>query len=161
MKTTIIEKRISLEPKYLHHNILDSLLSKIKEETENECNKLHGHILSINKIVEITNHEISRLDTNNIFQIKFEANTLKPEPDSILEGEVCMIYKDGIFISVMNKQNVLIPTMYLQDYIYDEIQDNYKHKTTIDTIKEGDTIRVKITASQYNKNNFSCFGSIV
>ncbi len=161
MNTCIIERRISLESRYLDNNIKDHLLRKTQMLTKEECNKTYGHILGINKIVEITRHEISRMNSDNIFTVKFEAETLKPDPDSLLTGDVCMVYKDGVFISILNRQKVLIPRMYLDDYDFNDVLNRYKHKESDKTISEGDQITIKVTASQYNKSGFSCFGSIV
>lgn len=159
MNTTVIERRVSLNSKLLDKNIRQHLLDKIRTITKEECNKTYGHILNINKILEISSHEINRINSDSIFTIKFEAETLKPDPDTTLTGEVCMVYKDGVFISVLNKQKVLIPRMYLENYSFNDVLSIYENKDS--SIKEGDEVTIKITASQYNNSGFSCFGSIV
>jgi hypothetical protein len=74
-----------------------------------------------------------------------------------------MIYKDGIFINVFNKQKILIPTCVLTDnYSFNEEKNLYVgNEDHDDIIKEGTILNVKIKASQYNNLNFSCFGTIV
>lgn len=152
--TTTIERRIYLEPKYLDSNIMKHLLKKIQKTTSNECTKEYGHILTINKVIGIS----ANVDT--IFTVKFEATTLKPEPGKIFDAVVCMIYKDGIFVNIAEKQKMLIPAVTLTDYKFHEEDNVYKNATTKKTIAVDDKIRIKITATKYGNQNFSCVGSL-
>jgi DNA-directed RNA polymerase subunit E'/Rpb7 len=131
---------------------MDHLLTKIIEETFGECSKEHGHILSVKRIMEILNNE------DTIFSVRFEADTLKPEAGAKFTGVVCMVYKDGIFVNVAEKQKMLIPAITLKGYTFDDVTGTYvKGKTKI---KEGDEIQVVVTAVKYNKQSFSCVGSL-
>ena len=152
--TSIIEKRITLNPKYLTKNIKKHLIKQIEQETKNDCSKEYGYILKIKKLIDIKDNE----DTS--FLVKFEAETLKPEKDKILDGTVCKIYKDGIFVDIQQKQKILIPAMNIADFEFDEDNNKYFNENNEETIKENDTITVKISAVKYNKRKFSCFGSI-
>lgn len=151
--TTIIERRVYLEPKYLDSKIHEHLLKKLRDTIVGECTKEYGHILTVEKITEIVTNE------DTIFALKFEAITLKPEIGKIVEGKVCMLFKDGIFMKVDNKQKMLIPALTLQDYEFDEESGTYikdKTRITIDSV-----IKAKITAVKYDKQNFSCVGTLV
>jgi DNA-directed RNA polymerase subunit E'/Rpb7 len=149
---TIIQKRVYLEPKYLDQNIMDHLFVKITEDTFGECTKEYGHILSVKRIVEIVNNE------DTIFTVRFEAVTLKPETGVKYTGVVCMVYKDGIFISVEGTQKMLIPSITLKGYTFEDVSGAYVNGDKC--IKEGDTVDVNVTASKYNRQSFSCFGSL-
>lgn len=163
MDTTIIEKRICLESRFLDSNYEQHLLNKANQDTKDECSQKYGFIIRIVKIHKILDHEINRVNADNVFTVKFEAETLKPEQNKIFRGSVCMVYKDGIFINVLNKQKILIPAYVLTDnyYFNDEKNLYIGNKDSDDIIKEGTILDVKITASQYNNLNFSCFGTIV
>lgn len=150
--TLIIQKRVYLEPKYLDQNIMKHLLHKITKETSGECTKEYGHILSVKKIIEIVDNK------DTVFTVKFEAETLKPDINSNFTGIVCMVYKDGLFVNVAQKQKMLIPSSTLNGYIFDELSSSYvKEKQKI---KEGDEIQVIVTAVKYNKQSFSCVGTL-
>ena len=163
MDTTVIEKRICLESKFLNSNYEQHILDKANQDTKNECSQNYGFIIRIIRILDILDHEIIRVNADNVFTVKFEAESLKPEPDKIFRGSVCMIYKDGIFINVLDKQKILIPAYTLADaYDFNLEKNSYVGKDDEDdVIKEGTVLSVKITASQYNNLNFSCFGTIV
>lgn len=147
-----MDRRIYLEPKYLDQNIMDHLLAKITEETFGECSKEFGHIISVKRIVEILNNE------DTIFTVRFEAETLKPEAGAKFNGVVCMVYKDGIFVNISKKQKMLIPSITLKGYTFDDVLGAYVKGNT--KIKEGDEIQVIVTASKYNKHSFSCVGTL-
>jgi DNA-directed RNA polymerase subunit E'/Rpb7 len=151
--TSIIKKRVYLDPRYLDEKIMDHLLQRIIELYVGECTKEYGHILSVKKIIEILHNE------DTIFTLLFEAETLKPDVGNVLEGTVCMLYKDGIFTQVSEKQKMLIPNLSIKGYTYDETFQTYSNGKN--KIKEGDKIKAVVTASQYNKKNFSCIGCLV
>jgi DNA-directed RNA polymerase subunit E'/Rpb7 len=161
MRNVIIEKRICLHSKYLDQNIMKYLFSKLEELTNSSCSYEHGHILKIEKIIEIVDHEIGRADTDNIFTVKFEAQILKPEKGIEMTGKVCMIYKDGIFINVMNKQKILIPRSKLSEYIFLEIDNIYQHNNNKKIIKLNDILTAVVIVAGYTNQSYSCFGSIV
>jgi DNA-directed RNA polymerase subunit E'/Rpb7 len=153
MQTSVITRRVTLNPKYLTKNIKNHIITQLQIDTKNDCSKQFGHILKIIKIEEILDNE------NTTFVIKFSAETLKPEKDRILEGKVFKVYRDGIFIDVMEKQKILIPALNLTNYEFNEDNDTYVSKNK-EIIQENDEVKVKIVAVKYNKGKFSCFGSL-
>ena len=84
MQFITIQKRICLPSKYLDQNLMDHLLSKITELTYGNCTKEYGYILKIIKINDIISHEISRANTDNIFNVDFDVEILKPESEIVL-----------------------------------------------------------------------------
>lgn len=148
-----IERRVYISPKYLNSDINQHIFDEISRTILNECTKKYGHILSIKRIIDIVNVE------DTIFKVKFEAETLKPEPENIFTGVVCMVYKDGIFVNICNKQKMLLPSITIKGYVFDEVNSEYVNGKK--RIKEGDEIKIMVTASKYNNKNFSCVGSLV
>ena len=157
--TTILERRICIEHKFLNSDIHYYLLEKIKEVTLNECSKEHGYILSVKKIVKIKDNYISNANCDNIFTVLFEVENLKPENGKQFDGEVCMIFGGGIFINIKNKQKILIPVSNLKDYVF--IQGTKQYKNSKKIIKEGDMLKVEVIGTKYTKQTFSCFGKLV
>jgi len=160
MTKVTIEKRVHLESKFLDCDIVKHLLLKLQNLTSQECTKKYGYILDIDSNIEIVSHEISRANTVNVFLVSFQAEILKPVAGDRMVGTVCMVYKDGIFIIIKNKQKMLIPNIFLKEYIFNEVEGFYINDIGSKLIKEGDEIEAIVTAAQYNKNNFSCFGSL-
>ncbi len=163
METVTITRRICLPSRYLDSNINIHLLRELSNNTKNECSKEYGHIISIKNIQRIVDHKIGRANADNVFTLEFKALTLNPKIGMEVCGTVCMIYKDGIFINIMDKQKMLIPALTLtgeedddDNYGFDIITGHYK--VAGNWIKVGTDIKAVVTASQYNNGLFSCLG---
>jgi DNA-directed RNA polymerase subunit E'/Rpb7 len=159
MNIAKLEKRILLESKYLSSDINKHICNNLIKITENECSKDYGYIIEIVKIIDIKEHEIGRVNFDNIFTVLFEAKILNPLPGSEFEAIVCLIYKDGIFVNIHNKQKMLIPRKNIEEY--DFLEDKNRYETKTSQIRLNDKVKVKITASQYRKKSFSCFGTLI
>ena len=151
--TVTIQRRVYLEPKYLDQNIMENILKTLTLDTFGECTKEYGHILSIERLIEIVGNE------DCVFIVKFEATVLKPEAGKKMTGKVCMVYMDGIFINVAEKQKMLIPALSLTGYKFDPVKKAYVNGDI--KIQEGDEIDTVVTAAKYSNKNFSCFGSLL
>ena len=162
METVTITRRICLPSRFLDHNIKHHLLRELSTATKDECSKDHGHIISIKGIGQIVDHKIGRANADNVFTVEFQALTLNPKVGLEVPGTVCMIYKDGVFINIMDKQKMLIPATSLVkddcDHGFDEITGNYKISGRC--IKVGDDVEASITDSQYSNGFFSCLGAL-
>lgn len=157
--TIIIERRICLEPRFLDQNIMSHLLVKVKNSIEGECTKKYGHILKVIRLVELKDNMISSANSDIVFTVSFEAETLLPTVGGKLTGEVCMILPSGIFLSIQDKLKVLVPQNELNGYVLNQATMSYKKDGNI--IKRGDTVSVCITGTRYTKQSFSCFGRLV
>jgi DNA-directed RNA polymerase subunit E'/Rpb7 len=153
----VLEKKISIESEFLYKNLKDHLFNKLKKIYENECTKDNGYFLKINKILKIKDNFISS-NCENIFNVEFEAETLKPEIGKKIQGIVCMIFSGGIFINVENMMKILIPESNLKEYKFYQTETSFKYKNNI--IKKDDIITVCISGVKYSKKKFSCFGTL-
>lgn len=159
MDKAVLEKRILLDSKYLTKDIKQHICNKLVEVTKEECIKDYGYIIEIIKILEIKGHEIGRVNFDNIFTVIFEAYVLNPVSGAEFDGVVCLIYKDGVFVNILDKQKMLIPRDSIKDYDFDEDKNIYKKGDSI--IAQDSNVRVRVTASQYRKKSFSCFGTLI
>ena len=150
---------ISLEPQYLDSNIKQHIFKKLQDILLNECTKENGFFLKIIKLNKIIDNYIN--DSQVVFNIEYDAETLKPETNKIFEGNVCMIFSGGIFLSIKNKMKVLIPISSLTDFEYKQSSNNFVNKKNKENIKENDILKIYISGVKYFKNNFSCFGTLV
>ena len=152
---TIIEKRICLDPKYLDYDIENHILNELDKIVQAECSKEYGYIISVNKILEITNTK------DMIFIVKFEATTSRPDPGTETKGTVCMIFSDGIFVDIGNELKMLIASDSLEEsgYKYNEIYNKFSNGKK--DIVDHSEVKVRITSSRYDKKSFACFGSLV
>ena len=81
--------------------------------------------------------------------------------DDILEGYATMVLQQGIFVSVEEKLNILVPFSKLDEYDFDKTDNIFKKKDEpLKTIRKGDSVKVKISAIRYEKNGFNCIGTL-
>ena len=156
---TILEKKICLESKYLDKNLRKSILDKAKTCFKNDCSKEYGYILNVNKIVKIKDNYISNVNSDVIFIIDIDVDTLKPEINDILSDKVSMIFSGGLFINIKDRIKVLIPVNSLSGYTFEQSTKRFIKDKNI--IKENDIVKVKISGVKYSNKNFSCFGELV
>lgn len=158
MSTEIVSitKHIKLEPRFFDSNIRTNILNTIVRDCTNKCTKDYGHVLHVvdNKV------KISKV-LNNIFIVTFKAEILRLVPGKVLKGNVCMLFKDGIFIDILERQQILIAKHELKEYTFDEIRQEYKNIKTGKTIRDGDELTVQITLVKYSNNAYSCCGKLV
>ena len=156
MEIVKITKRVILHPKYLDANILVHLLEQIQNLLENNCDKDYGYILTINRVISIQNHFISQSTSDIIFNVKCEAQVIKPVKDMIIEGTVKIVLQEGLFVDVLNKFQVFVADM--GDYVFNEHDQIFE--TTTNQIKIENIVNIKIVEVDYNNNKFIAFGQI-
>lgn len=152
----LLTKEICIHPSELNNNIKKHILNKLKVILQDNCCEKDGYILSVNKITVINEIKITSANSDIICKVTFEAETLKPEVNTILCGDICMIFDKGIFVNVKNKIKVLIIDKSLSGYVYDNEKSIFIKDKKI--LKKGDKVCVKISGVQYSKKNFNCFG---
>lgn len=161
MEKIIIQKQVCIEPRFMDSNIMSHITKELTRSCLDECHKDYGYIITINRIIKVLDNYIN-MDSNIIFDVKFEASCLVPKPDKIFTGKVGMVYGGGIFVIVMQKMQILVPENLLVGYTFNK-NINPKLNSFVkgeDKIEEGKQVKIKVTASQYNNQRFSVFGTI-
>lgn len=165
----LVTRKVCLDPEFLDCNIKKHIQDRLKLTLNNECTKEHGYFLNVIKIKKILDNYIStdcrvhddhRISSNcqNIFIVLFEAETIKPEKDKVLEGIATTILSAGISVTIQNKLKVLIPAP-IETLEFDFTTKSYK--SDVLTIKQGDKIKVKILNTKYSDKSFKCYGAFV
>jgi len=150
-----IRRKIVLSPEYFDSKIKTHIFEKIKEETQSECSRENGYIISVKKLEKIISNSVSPTTSETVFDIVFKADVIKPEPGKEFEAVVCMIFSEGLLAEVKNKLKVFVPSYTLEDCENPyEISDS-KLVNSNKTIEKGDTINIIITSSKYIDGGFS------
>jgi len=157
---TEITQKVSIDSKYLDSNISHHLLKKIKENMEGKCYLDYGYIIKVNNIIDIGSNVISPATLMAVYNVKYEADIIKPVKGLILSGEICMIFKQGIFVNILDKMKVLIPENNIEGYKF--IDDIFvsKDKDTEDLVLNK-KVEIEITMVKYENKSFSCIGKIL
>ena len=149
--------KIELNPKHIDSNIMNHLLETSRKDIVNTCSEKHGYIITVDSIDKIIDN------TNTLFRLSLNASVLHLESGDVANGKVCMLYKDGIFAIILNKQRVLIPKKHLEeDYEYDPKQNIYISKNDSNQmIKEGQEIHIEIVHTMYSNQTMRCIGKLL
>lgn len=151
-----IRRSISLSPEYFDTNIRKHLLNKLKEETKNECTQENGYIVAVKKLVRVISNSISSTTSETIFDLEFQAETIKPVVDQEFSAEVCMVFSEGILAEVKNKLKVLIPMHYIEGYEFSNSRLSKGEKV----IQKSSDIDILVTSAKYSDGAFSCIAKL-
>jgi DNA-directed RNA polymerase II subunit RPB7 len=154
----IIKQKVSIEAMYLDKDIKDHILVKLKKNMEGRCTFDNGYIITVNKIINVGSNTIGSANSLIIFDITYEANTLRPEKGVVLTGKVCMVFKHGIFVDIFGKMKVLVPSNFIEGYEYQQDSNSFTCLKSI--IKNDVEVSVDIVDMKYDKKQFSCIGKL-
>lgn len=154
----IIKQKVSIDAMYLDKDIEDHILLKLKKTMEGRCTFDNGYIITVNKIINVGSNTIGSANSLIIFDITYEANTLRPEKGVVLSGKVCMVFKHGIFVDICGKMKVLVPSNFIEGYEYQQDSNSFTFLESI--IKNDVEVSVDIVDMKYDKKQFSCIGKL-
>ena len=151
-----IHQKVSIDPKYLDSNISYHILQRIRSIMEDTCTLKYGYIMSVNKIIKLGSNIIAPANSLVIYDVTYEAETILPSPGLILDGDVCMIFENGILVDICGKTQILVPLENMEGYKFDNnsfVQDK-------DEICVGCNVTIIITMVKYEKKEFKCIGKL-
>ena len=153
-----INQKVSIESKYLDSNVGYYILKKIKNNMENKCTIEHGYITKVIRILKIISNLITPANSLVIYDVIYEAETIKPVKGLRLTGKICMVFEHGVFIDIINRMKVLIPTSKLKGYKYSSssFTDEYGNVLKVNT-----EVDIIIDMIKYEKKEYSCIGELI
>ena len=160
MLTVQITEDIPIECKYLDSNIKEHCFNILKDIMNGYCGFKYGYILEIKKVISLGENKISSANSLAVFNVTYEADTLKPVVGSILKGIVCLVLQngDGIMVDVYNKMQILIPSSNMKPFVYTKDRFELSNEKFISV---GSNIDLEIVASKYEDKKYSCIGKII
>jgi DNA-directed RNA polymerase subunit E'/Rpb7 len=159
MGIEILRQRLVIDNSFLGKQLNQFIFSRLKEVAENDCTKEYGYILKVNKLMKIIDNYISNVNSELVFIVEFEAETLKPQINDIFEDEIFLVLRGGIFFNINNKFKVLIHPNSLSLYHFDTDTKSYVNPTNI--LVKGTKCKLKITGIRYINKKFDCFGELI
>lgn len=164
MQTLTLQKKISLSPKDVSSKDADKTLeervyNRVEELFKNSCSKTNGYIIGIDRNVKILDNEIG-IGGTILFLVELTVQALKPEKGQVIQGTVCVVFEEGIFLEVQecNKMKVLVPQSKLEKYEFNKSKELFQKGKK--TIQKGDVITVKLEQIKYDNTGFSCIGHL-
>jgi DNA-directed RNA polymerase subunit E'/Rpb7 len=158
----ILNQRLVINNNCLDNYLNKHILARLHEVSENDCTKEHGYVLRVNKLLRFLDNYISNVNSELIFIVEYDADTIKPQINDIYTDEVFLVLRNGIFFNIKNKFKVLIPPDALGDYVFDSDNKVYTHKDDASKVlTKGSMCQIQITGVRYMNRKFDCFGKLV
>lgn len=155
METINFTEIISVEPRYLTSDIMDTITDKVNDKYRNFCNQKWGYIIDI-KNIKVIKNMIDRVSSNIFFTVGIEAESFLPKEDSEIGTTIQMVFQHGI-ICKFQDMNVLIPIATIPKAKF----ENGMIKKDDKTFKKDDEINVCLTKVKYEKHKYSAVGKLV
>ena len=159
LEKTLINCELYLFPDEINKDYEITLLKKVKEKYEKYAFEEFGIIYKVNKINKILKNSISEVGTFILFLLEVEIERYLPQQNNELELEINKICCYGIFF-LENRLRILIPKLSLNKYELEKKENDYILKLENKEIHENDTINLKLTEIRFEKEGFSCLGTL-
>lgn len=155
-----IDTFIIISPSEVGKNLNTLIGQKLQNTYVNKCIKKYGYIIEIKEFSHDNNILISRVNQYMYLKCQVKMLTITPKIGEIYYGTVQIVYPQGIFISLMNIFDTLVPFEYLKREGY-TFQNGYFINDKNVVIKQGGIINVKIIDIHYDKKNFNCIAELI
>lgn len=159
MDTINIGTYIIINPKEIGKNLDALIKKKLYSLYVNKCIKKYGYIFEILHYSYDKNIITSRVNEFMYVKCNVKILTITPKVGEIYYGIVRIVYQQGIFISLVNTFDTLIPFESLKRAGYTFINGSFIKGIHI--ITKNSILNVKVTAINYDKNNFNCIANII
>jgi DNA-directed RNA polymerase subunit E'/Rpb7 len=158
----IIKQQVSIECKFLDSEIKTHVLSKLVNKMVGCWTLDYGYILDVKRVISLGKCYINPATSSTTIEVTYEIDTLKPEKDLVLNGTVCMIFNNGLFVDIYEKMKVLIPSNSMNKIQGLEYNDSLKTFSNSEkTIGENDFVQIKLTSVQYTDKKYICIGILI
>lgn len=159
LEKTLINCELYLFPDEINKDYEITLLKKVKEKYEQYAFEEFGIIYKVNKINKILKNSISEVGTFILFLLEIEIERYLPRQNDELELKINKICCYGIFF-LENRMRILIPKSCINKYELEKKENDYILKLENQEILQNDTINLKLTEIRFEKEGFSCLGTL-
>lgn len=161
MDSIEITTYIIISPDEIGKNLNELIESKLHEMYVNKCVKKYGYILEILEFKHDNDIIISRVNQFMYLKCKVKILTITPKIGEIYYGTVRVVYPQGVFISLVNTFDTLIPLDSLKKNGYTFTGNSFINSTGDKIIKPECVLNVKVIAINYDKKSFNCIAEIL
>ena len=153
-----LKRTISITPNLMDHNILKNVFAMVKNKYEKICDEKDGMIISIEKIIDISNL-ISRDACNIYFTVTFLALVVNPAKNVSLSFKPTLILSKGMFGNVYDHINIFIPSVNLGGWEFSDEENIFKDGE--DRIDKDTIVHAIIKDIKYNTTKYNCICNFV
>jgi len=140
-----LKTKIKVPPTRFGESLKKAIKESIAEKYENRLDRNFGMGLCVVKVGDIDEGKILPGDPSVHYSVTFDLLVFKPELHEILIGDVIDNTEFGSFVRLGPMDGLVHVSQLLNDYVsYDEKNAIFTGKETKKTLKEGDSVRVRV-----------------
>lgn len=160
MPSITIEKQLFIEPQYLSRDIENVIRKKVEGEFLGSCDKDYGYITSV-KNIEIIDNTVSRSCNGIFFQVRFQADCIKPQEGQEYIGKVSIVIHNCILVN-SSGMTIVVSSNKMPGYVY--CNDSFQPKGSLQkkkkVIQVDSTVTTILEKIKHDGNNFQCVGRL-
>lgn len=146
-KAQTIEERIRVDPELLGRDLQESVLQSLSRQLEGAITEDLGVVLAVTEVANIGEGDIEPEDAGVHYPVTYKTLSFEPELHEVVEGEVVDVTDFGAFIRIGPIDGLCHISQIMNQYVdYDENQEMLVGEEGSKTLKQGDTVRARITA---------------
>ncbi|MDI6826602.1 MAG: DNA-directed RNA polymerase [Candidatus Aenigmarchaeota archaeon] len=140
-----LKTKIKVPPTRFGMSLKKAIKESIAEKYENRLDRNFGMGLAVVDVKEVGEGKILPGDPSVHYSVTFDLLVFKPELQEVLLGEVIDNTEFGSFVRLGPMDGLVHVSQLMNDYVtYDEKNAVFMGKETKKTLKEGDTVRVRV-----------------
>jgi DNA-directed RNA polymerase subunit E'/Rpb7 len=159
MDTINIDTYIIISPKEIGYDLNKLIEKKLQDMYVHKCIKKYGYIFEILDYKFDDRIMTSRVNEFMYLKCQVTMLTITPTVGNVYYGTVRIVYPQGIFVSLVNIFDTLVPHDCLKKAGYTFTGGAFTNGKN--TIIQSSVLNVKVTAINYDKKNFNCIADLV
>jgi len=116
LKTCEIVKTVTVPPSALGPDIAEFVADTVQQYEMKACSKRDGVIVRVHDEIVLSTPTISNANSEVEVDVRFTADTLRPETGDAFTGKVWKIFNEGVFLLVREILQILIPATSIPGY---------------------------------------------
>lgn len=163
MDTISVDVHVVIHPHEIGQPLGHMVRDKLRDTYVNKCVKKYGYILDMVECTHDKDMMISRVDETMVVKACAKLLVIMPCPGLRCYGVIKMVYEQGVFVSLYNIFDTLIPLDYLTraGYVYDSASQSFVRATPFSVIACGVMVNARVTNTNYEQGKFNCIADIV
>ncbi|OIR57096.1 MAG: DNA-directed RNA polymerase II subunit rpb7 [Amphiamblys sp. WSBS2006] len=156
-----LTKDLFLEPRHIAPGIEAFLHRELFASTEGSCRGLHGYIVAVLDIKEISKGKINDITGEACFTVRYTALLLRPIKNEVVDALVTDVHKMGFFCEI-GPLKIFVSTHQIPDGFFFDASGAPSFQNTEHNIRieKKEHIRLRIIGLRIDANDIFAVGSI-
>jgi DNA-directed RNA polymerase subunit E'/Rpb7 len=163
MDIVYFDTHVTISPREMGCHLRDLMYKKLIDMYVGKCLKRYGYIIEILHFTYDREYILSRVNQYVYVKCQLEVLSITPKVGQYYYGIVKTVYPRGMFVSMINIFDTLIPLDLLEKsgYVYVPSLATFENAETRRRIIVGEIVNVELTNVHYDSKTFNCIAKLV